>query len=93
MYARITHVKMRDVKAAVERIYENNHMMTEMTVWISSRFVQVSENEAMGIGFFNTKEDYDASEEQFGKIMGVMKDFMTGPPDVKSGDVLFHHEA
>ena len=47
----------------------------------------------MGIGFFKTKEDYDASEEQFGKIMGVMKDFMAGPPDVKSGNVLFHHEA
>ena len=93
MYARITHVKMTDVKAAVELINENKHMMTEMTGWISSRIVQVSENEVMGIGFFNTKEDYDASEEQFGKIMGVMKDFMTGPPDVKSGDVLFHHEA
>ena len=84
---------MTDVKAAVERINENKHMMTEMTGWISSRIVQVSENEAMGIGFFNTKEDYDASEEQFGKIMRVMKDFMTGPPDVKSGDVLFHHKA
>mgnify|MGYP003299587272 CR=1 FL=1 len=79
---------MTDVKAAVERINENKHMMTEMTGWISSRIVQVSENEAMGIGFFKTKEDYDASEEQFGKIMGVMKDFMAGPPDVKSGDVL-----
>ena len=84
---------MTDVKAAVERINENKHMMTEMTGWISSRIVQVSENEAMGIGFFKTKEDYDASEVQFGKIMGVMIDFMAGPPDVKSGDVLFHHEA
>ena len=93
MYARITHVKMTDVKAAVERINENKHLMTEMTGWISSRIVQVSDDEAIGIGFFQTKEDYEASEEQFGKIMGVMKDFMAGPPDVKSGDVLFHHEA
>ena len=52
MYARITHVKMTDVKAAVERINENKHLMTEMTGWISSRIVQVSEDEAMGIGFF-----------------------------------------
>ena len=37
MYARITHVKMTDVKAAVERINENKHMMTEMTGWISSK--------------------------------------------------------
>ena len=56
MYARITHVKMTDVKAAVERINENKHMMTEMTGWISSRIVQVSENEAMGIGFFKPKK-------------------------------------
>ena len=93
MYARITHVKMTDVKAAVERINESKHMMTEMTGWISSRIVQVNDDEAMGIGFFQTEEDYEASEEQFGKIMGVMKDFMTGPPDVKSGNVIFHHEA
>tara|TARA_E500000331_G_C17049765_1_gene623408 strand:+ start:417 stop:698 length:282 start_codon:yes stop_codon:yes gene_type:complete len=93
MYARITHVKMTDVKAAVERINENKHLMAEMNGWISSRIVQVSDDEVMGIGFFQTKEDYEASEEQFGKIMGVMKDFMPGPPDVKSGDVLFHHEA
>ena len=84
---------MTDVEAAVERINENKHLMAEMTGWISSRIVQVCDDEAMGIGFFQTKEDYEASEEQFGKIMGVMKDFMAGPPDVKSGDVLFHHEA
>ena len=41
MYARITHVKMTDVKAAVERINENKHLMTEMTGWISSRIVQL----------------------------------------------------
>tara|TARA_Y100001935_G_scaffold90825_1_gene75372 strand:+ start:66 stop:347 length:282 start_codon:yes stop_codon:yes gene_type:complete len=93
MYVRITNVKMTDVKAAVERVNENKHMMTEMTGWISSKIVQISENEAMGIGFFESKEAYDASEEQFTKMMGVIKDFMAGPPDVKSGNVIFQHEA
>ena len=93
MYARITHVKMTDVRAAVERINENKHLMAEMNGWISSRIVQVSDDEVMGIGFFQTKEDYEATEEQFAKIMRVMKDFIAAPPAVKSGDVLFHHEA
>ncbi len=60
MYARITHVKMTDVRAAVERINENKHLMAEMNGWISSRIVQVSDDEVMGIGFFQTKEDYEA---------------------------------
>ena len=67
------------LKQQLKELMKISISMTEMTGWISSRIVQVSDDEAMGIGFFQTKEDYEASEEQFGKIMGVMKDFMAGP--------------
>jgi hypothetical protein len=55
----------------------------------SVKLVEISETESIAFSKYDNAQQVIDAEDQFREIMGGMMQFMTGPPEIMNGDVIW----
>tara|TARA_B100002052_G_scaffold289466_1_gene306921 strand:- start:599 stop:892 length:294 start_codon:yes stop_codon:yes gene_type:complete len=55
------------------------------------RMVAISDNQVIAISEYDNEEQLKEAESSFGSIMAGLQPFITAPPEVNNGDVIWQH--
>lgn len=93
MHYRITKVQHQAGKqdAMAQHIDQMRDKVDQIQGLISVHLISVSDTESFGVSVYETEQQIIDAEAQFKEIMGGMMQFMTGPPEVSTGGIMWHH--
>ena len=93
MHYRITkvHHQSGKQKDMVSHISSMQDKVDEIDGLISVHLISISDTESYGISVYENEQKIIDAEAQFKEIMAGMIPFMTAPPEICTGGVLWHH--
>ena len=94
MYYRITKIshKEGDKDKMVAHLESMNHLIDTIEGLNKVQLISVSPTEVIGISEYDNADQVEKAQEKFNQIMGGMKSYFTGPPEVYHGDVFWGFE-
>jgi heme-degrading monooxygenase HmoA len=93
MHYRITKVHHQAGKqeAMSNHIATMQDKIDEIDGLISVHLIATSDTESYGISVYENEQQIIDAEAQFKEIMAGMMPFMTAPPEISTGGVLWHY--
>ena len=91
MYYRLTRVNFDPSKydAMLANMNSTNDQFRGISGCVSVLAIRTSEDQAIAIAQYESKEAAEAAQEQVSAILGGMAEYMTDAPLIRQGDVIW----